>query len=100
MTKVLENNLEDLFHLSEMTDDEKTILLTDIGGLIMESAILRFLTETDESTSLHFSNMVDSYADKSDLAQILAENFPAFGLILEEEAEVFRKEAREILSSN
>ena len=97
MAKVTENNLEELFHFSDMSEDEKAVFLADVGGLIMESAVLRFLSESDESTAEHFSHMVDAYADKDNMAEILGEAFPAFLLILEEEAEAFREEAKKVL---
>lgn len=97
MANTINQNLEELFHLSEMTDEEKLVFLADVGGLIMESAILRFLSESDESTAEHFSHMVDAYADKDNLHEVLMEAFPAFRLILEEEAEAFREEAVKIL---
>ncbi|MEX2341270.1 MAG: hypothetical protein WD605_03055 [Candidatus Paceibacterota bacterium] len=99
MVNVSEKNLEELFHLSDMSDDEKLIFLSDIGGLILESSVLRFLTESDEDTADHFSHMVDAYADKEDLPVILTESFPLFGAILEEEAEAFREEATRVLGS-
>lgn len=97
MPNIKDNNLEELFHLSEMSDEEKMIFLADVGGLIMESAVLRFLSESDENTGEHFSHMVDVYADKDNLPEVLTEAFPAFKLILEEEAEAFREEALKVL---
>ena len=97
MANAINQNLEELFHFSEMTDDEKLVFLADVGGLIMESAILRFLSESDESTAEHFSHMVDAYADKDNLHEVLMEAFPAFRLILEEETEAFKEEAVKIL---
>jgi hypothetical protein len=41
--------------------------------------------------------MVDAYADKDNLHEVLMEAFPAFRLILEEEAEAFREEAIKVL---
>lgn len=97
MANIKDNNLEELFHFSEMSDDEKAIFLADVGGLIMESAVLRFLSESDESTGEHFSHMVDAYADKDNLHEVLAEAFPAFRAVLEEESEAFREEAVKVL---
>ncbi len=92
------NNLEELFHLSEMSEDEKVTLLSDIGNLILESATLRFLSESDEGTADHFSRMIDTYSDKNNLHVILIETFPAFGAVLEEEAEAFHEDAKKILT--
>lgn len=97
MTTEIQNNIEDLFHFSEMSDDEKIVFLADIGGLILESAVLRFLSESDEDTAEHFSHMVDAYADKDDLHVILSEAFPMFRAILEEETEAFREDAMKVL---
>lgn len=93
----IQKNLADLFHFSEMSDDEKAIFLADLGGLIMESAVIRFLSESDESTGEHFARMLEAYADKDDLHIILSEAFPVFKVILEEETESFRADALRVL---
>ncbi len=98
MTTEIQKNLTDLFHFSEMSDDEKAIFLADLGGLIMESSVLRFLSESDESTGEHFAHMLEAYADKDDLHVILSDAFPMFKVILEEETEVFRADALKVLS--
>lgn len=97
MTNIKNQNLEELFHFSEMSDEEKAVFLADVGGLIMESAVLRFLSESDESTAEHFSHMVDAYADKDNLPEVLTEAFPAFRAVLDEESEAFREEAIKVL---
>lgn len=99
MANVTDNNLEHLFHLADLPPEEQAILLSDIGNLILESAILRFLSESDDGTAEHFSHFVDAYADKDNLPELLSNAFPAFALILEEEAEAFRAEARRVLES-
>lgn len=98
MTAEIQKNLEDLFHFSEMSDDEKAVFLADLGGLILESSTIRFIAESDESTGEHFARMVEAYADKDDLHIILADAFPMFKVILEEETEAFRKDALKVLS--
>ena len=99
MTNVKDNNLGELFHLTEMSPEEQALLLADIGSLIMESSVLRFLSESDEDTAEHFSHMVDVYADKDDLHTILSEAFPMFKAILDEEAETFREDALKVLGN-
>jgi len=99
MTTEIQNNLEDLFHFSDMSEEERVTFLANIGSLVLESAILRFLTESDEDTADHFSHMVDTYADKNDLPAILAASFPLFGAILEEETESFRSDVKKVLGN-
>lgn len=98
MTTEIQKNLADLFHFSEMTEEEKMIFLADLGGLILESSVLRFLTESDESTGEHFAHMLDAYGDKDDLHIILSDSFPMFKVILEEETEAFRTDALKVLA--
>lgn len=97
MTTEIQKNLEDLFHFSEMSDDEKTIFLADLGNLILESSVIRFLAESDESTGEHFARMLEAYADKDDLHVLLADAFPMFRVILDEETEAFREDALKVL---
>lgn len=100
MVNVKDNNLGQLFQLSDMPADEQMVLLADIGSLILESSVLRFLSESDEDTAEHFSHMVDVYADKDDLHVILSEAFPMFQAILEEETEAFREEALKVFAKS
>ena len=97
MTTSIQNNLADLFHFSEMSDEEKAVFLADLGSLIMESSIIRFFSENDESIGEHFARMLEAYADKDDLHILLAEAFPMFKVILEEETEAFREDALKVL---
>lgn len=97
MTTEIQNRIEDLFHFSEMSDDEKMIFLSDVGNLILESAVTRFFAESDDSTRDHFTKVLEAYADKDDLHLILADGFPLFKAILEEETEAFREDAERVL---
>ena len=97
MTTEIQNNLMDLFHFSEMSDEEKAVFLADLGSLIMESSVIRFLSESDESTGEHFARMLEAYADKDDLHILLSDAFPMFKVILEEETEAFRADALKVL---
>ena len=98
MTTEIQKNIADLFHFSEMSEDEKMVFLADLGGLILESSVLRFITESDESTGEYFSHMLEAYADKDGLHLILSDAFPMFKVILEEETEAFRTDALKVLS--
>jgi len=97
MTTEIQQNLADLFHFSEMSDDEKAIFLADLGSLILESSVIRFAAESDESTNEHFARMLEAYADKDDLHILLSDAFPMFKVILEEETEAFRQDALKVL---
>ena len=97
MTTEIQQNLADLFHFSEMSDDEKAVFLADLGSLILESSVIRFVAESDESTGEHFARMLDAYADKDNLHLLLSDAFPMFKVILEEETEAFRQDALKVL---
>lgn len=100
MDDQLKTQVKDPFGFDRLSPEEQTAFLCDVGGLILESAVLRFLAESDPSTAEHFARMIDAYADKDDLHFTLAETFPTFGIILEEEAEAFRKDANRVLSNS
>lgn len=100
MVNTTDHNLEELFQVSSLSEEEKAVLFADIGNLILESATMRFMMESDEDTMMHFSRLVEAYADKDDLHIILSQTFPAFGVIVEEEAEAFREDAKRLLSNN
>ncbi len=100
MTTEIQNRIEDLFHFSEMSQDEKAIFLADLGGLIMESSVTRFIAESDEASGTEFTRVLGMYADKDDLHVILSDMFPLFKAILEEETQSFREDAERVLGNS
>ncbi len=97
-TLLNDSNLATLFGLDELTEIERAELLDDIGMTIIESAMLRHLTELDEVESEHFEEMLaESSADEDSFQKIL-EEFPRFAELLDEEAKAFRQEAQAVLA--
>lgn len=73
------------------------VFLADVGNLIMESATMRFLVESDQTVASQFSQAVDQNADKDNLPELLIKEFPDFGTTLNEEIEAFREESKKLL---
>lgn len=97
-TDILEKNISELFGFSEMTDEEKAELLDNIGSVIMESAVLRFITSAEEKEISKLEQFIDRYENDDALLEKLLREFPSFQDTLEEEIAAFKTEAVEVLS--
>lgn len=96
---ILEQDISTLFGLGSLSEDEKTELLDNIGSIIMESASLRFMVESDEKTVSQFEEIIEANAENENMINVLLETFPRFGEILEEEVVAFKEQALEVLGT-
>ena len=96
---ILEENIGELFGFKDLSPEEKAELLDEVGAVILESAVLRFMAASDEPTIEKFETITDTYAESEDLFPKLQEAFPAFSSILEEEIVSFKDEAKAVLAA-
>lgn len=96
-TTILEKDMSELFAFNELSQEERAELLDGIGATIMESAVLRFITEREEDEVARFETFLEEYAENTEMLTKLGESFPQFVDILEEEVRAFKEEAVAIL---
>jgi hypothetical protein len=94
---ILEKDISVLFGFGEMSDEEKAELLDDIGSVVLESAMLRFMTEGSEADAAAFSSFIESHEESENMLEAVIAAFPQFGAILEEEIVAFKREAADVL---
>lgn len=97
-SNILEENINELFGVSDMTEAERVELLDGVGGAIIESALLRYVTSADEIVLNAFEQYLEKYADDPTLLERLLADFPNFAVLLEEEIIAFKKEAAAVLA--
>ena len=94
---ILEKNISELFGFSDMTDEEKAELLDDIGSLIMESSVLRFVATGEEKEVASLEQFLEKHENDDALLEKLLKEFPSFQKIIEEEIVAFKAEAVDVL---
>lgn len=99
MNDILEKNISELFGFSEMSDVEKAELLDDVGSVIMESAVLKFVAGSKKKEVQDFEKFLDAHENDDALIESILKEFPTFQEMLEEEIVAFKNEANEVLGS-
>lgn len=95
---ILEQDISELFGYADMTAEEKTALLDNIGAIILESSTLRFMVESSVATITQFEKIIEAHAEDETMLEVLIETFPRFAEIVEEEVTAFKKEANATLA--
>ena len=95
---ILEKDISRLFGFSNMSEEEKAELLDDVGSLIIESATLRFIVESDAAEAERFESFVEEHAEEDEMLQNVLKSFPRFEELLQEEIVVFKEEAGNVLA--
>lgn len=97
--EILEKNIGELFGFEEMSDDEKAEFLETVGATLMESAALRFVTESEEKVVADFEAFIQEAGDRDTFIEELIQKFPTFAAILDEEIVAFKNEATAVLAT-
>ena len=90
---LLQQNIAPLLGINQLSPDEQAVFLSDIGDLILESALLRLIADlnTDQESSL--SHYLETEPQPEVLMEYLFTHHKSFEQILEEEIIAFKEEA-------
>ncbi len=95
-------NNEDLLialDLNNMSDEHQIKIMSELGDIILDSAILRLLSTLDEQQIQEIKKDMDLESENSEgTAVYLLKKFPEFKTILEEEMKALRKEIETVTS--
>lgn len=100
----MENNtttqdIRALFGFDEMSEDEQGTLLNDIGHVLMEGAVFRYMAECTGDEAATFERLISESADSEGGLATLTDKIPRFGEILAEEVHAFQSEAKRVLGT-
>ncbi len=83
--------------LDKMTDEHRAMIMSELGEIVLDSAILRLLSTLDDKQREEIKKDLDAgLADSEGVASYLIKKFPSFATILEEEMNAFRKEIKTV----
>jgi hypothetical protein len=75
---LVDHDLTETLGLSDMSDSERTEYLTELGGVIIERALLDFVSLLSEDEQEVFRSYVESTASEDDLVDRLQVQYPDF----------------------
>ena len=87
----LDQIIEQSFDFTGASDEEKERIIAETSSMIMETALLRALEESDEETQDEFNTFLEGEPDEEAMSQFISEHFPHFSQFVLEEIEEFQK---------
>ena len=96
-TSILLTIKETLFGIDTMTEVEQAAFLDEVGGIVMESALLRYLTELEPAAQQDLEAFIAEHADAEEFLDTLSAEHPRFAELLTEEIAAFKEEAQAVL---
>lgn len=95
------NNLLDdigqLLGLNDMEDMEQQVFLQNVGQVITESAVLRYVVSVSDKARIEFEVWLEANQYEDDLLILACDEYPDFAELLAEEMEAFKKDASRLL---
>ena len=87
----LEQVIEQSFDFTDYSEQEKTDLIAETSGMIMESSLLRALDEGGEALQNLFNDFIETEPDDEKMTLFIQENIQNFGEIVVDEIKVFQE---------
>lgn len=94
---ILTEDQTELFGLNELTEGERAAFLDEVGSIVLESALLRYVTELGPEEQETLEAFVAEHSDSEELLTELERVHPRFGELLREEIAAFKEEAQTVL---
>lgn len=90
---LLQQNIAPLLGIDKLSPDEQAVFLSDIGDLILESALLRLIADLTADQESSLNHYLETEPQPEVLMEYLFEHHKSFETILEEEIIAFKEEA-------
>lgn len=97
-TSLLNKDLGQLLGIADMSAAEQDDTLARIGELIMESVMIRAVSEMDDEEATALANDAKACADAGALAELLHARVPGIDDLIVEESQAFRAECIDLLT--
>jgi hypothetical protein len=92
-----EQDLGTLLGLADLEPAEQEIMLARIGELVMESVMIRAMSEMTDEEAETVSKEVAACTDAASIAETLAKHIPNIDDLIIEESNAFREECVDLL---
>lgn len=100
ISTILATDLKSTLGLADMSKVQQRQFLDDLGGVVLEGALLRYLEQSDEDDQSVFSSWVQTHANDGDLLPKLLKTYPKFENSLNDEIDAFKTDAIRVADKN
>lgn len=80
------------FKLNDYTSNESLLFTEEVGTLVFQSALMKYLASESEEVTREFETYINLQVGSEKFIENLCEKYPAFGEILNEEMVAFMSE--------
>ena len=91
----LDQIIEQSFDFSEYSIEEKQKIITEISGMIMETALLKALDEAGEELQRKFNDFIELEPTAEMMGMFISKNISDFHKFVLEEIRIFKEEEDE-----
>lgn len=95
--QLLQQDITDSLGLLALSDEEKVVFLSEIGDVVLESALIRLAEELSPDQELALEQFLDTNPEPDTLMNHLLTHHQNFESILTEEIIAFKEEAIAVL---
>jgi hypothetical protein len=89
----VQQSIEEILGLNDMSDEERQLFLANVGALVIESAVLKYIVGLDVSAREQFDAWLEVNHKDEALLERSLEVYPEFAEVLAEEMGAFQSEA-------
>ncbi len=80
------------FGLTDYTGEENQLFIEEVGTLVFQSALMKYLAIESEQTAREFETFINLNIGSDDFMENLCTNYPLFNEMLNTEMNAFRSE--------
>lgn len=91
-----QNNQNDYF-LKNIDTDEAEQFMNEVGTLVFQSALMKYLAVTAEDRVREFETFINLQINSNNFFENLQTNYPDFGGFLDEEMKAFHGEVKSLV---
>lgn len=95
-TSTIQNDIEEILGLRDMSEEEQGSFLHRVGELIIESAVLKYVVSLSDEDRFTFDVWLEAYHHDERLLEVACETYPLFAETLTNEMDVFQSEAKRL----
>jgi len=98
ISNILASDLKSALSLDDMGETQRQQFLGDLGAVVLEGALLRYLEQSDEDDQSVFSSWVQAHASDDDLLPKLLKTYPQFKETLTDEIVAFKTDVIRVVN--
>jgi len=96
---IMQDDISEIIGLQTLPEEEKVVMLRDIGELVLEAALMRLTASLSDEQVVALDQYSDTVTDTETLLKHIFEHYPSFEIILQEEVQAFKEEALAVFKS-